>query len=307
MGKQPQVTLIVRKRTQLLAKLKAEAQRQSVTALNIQHQFAFDMLLTRLFSHADCPWVLKGGTSLLLRIGSGRRSKDIDLARKQQLEPALALAELRVLVNDPGPTDPDFSFILQEPVRDNHDPDDITRGSFKVVMNIGAMEVTRFHIDLSTQQHLDTAVDYVPLSPVIEHEGLPAGTQIVMVAVENVVADKLCACYEYHPDTGESTRFHDLIDLVRIVTTQPLEAEKLRMLILREARHRPLLVVPDRIVSPGPRWEDGYPRQAALAADFPRQYHALDVALDLVGECLNAVLSDEDISGVWDPLASRWN
>lgn len=47
MTKATQVALIVRKRTQLLAKLRAEAKRQGVTALNAQHQFAFDMFLTR--------------------------------------------------------------------------------------------------------------------------------------------------------------------------------------------------------------------------------------------------------------------
>ena len=48
------VSRIVRKRTQLLAKLRNEARRQSVTVENIQHQFAFDMFLTRLFAHDDC-------------------------------------------------------------------------------------------------------------------------------------------------------------------------------------------------------------------------------------------------------------
>ena len=95
MTKATQVALIVRKRTQLLAKLRAEAKRQGVTALNAQHQFAFDMFLTRMFSHSECPWVLKGGTSLLLRLGSGRRSEDIDLARNTHLRPAEALQELK--------------------------------------------------------------------------------------------------------------------------------------------------------------------------------------------------------------------
>lgn len=130
------VSRIVRKRTQLLAKLRNEARRQSVTVENIQHQFAFDMFLTRLFAHDDCVWVLKGGTSLLLRIGSGRRSRDIDLARREQVPPAEALRELQVLVDEPGPTDPDFTFELQEPARDNQDPMDRTRGSFKVIRRL---------------------------------------------------------------------------------------------------------------------------------------------------------------------------
>lgn len=189
----PQVALIVRKRTQLLAKLRAEAKRQGVTALNAQHQFAFDMFLTRMFSHPDCPWVLKGGTSLLLRLGSGRRSEDIDLARKSHLRPADARKELNHLVNAPGPTDPDVSFVLKEPARDNQDPNDPTRGSVKVVMMLGGSQFVQFSVDLSTQQHLDSPVDQVPITPIITHDSLPSGAVVSMVAVENVVADKLCA------------------------------------------------------------------------------------------------------------------
>lgn len=306
MTKQTPVALLVRKRTQLLTKLKNEAKRQSVTPENIQHQFAFDMFLTRMFSHLDCPWVLKGGTSLLLRIGSGRRSRDIDLARKEHLRPAEALTELSRLVNTPGPTDPSFSFTLKEPARDNQDPADPTRGSFKVVMNIGTMEFVRFSVDLSTQQHLDAPVDLVPIKPVIEHESLPGGTPVPMVAVENVVADKLCACYEYHQITGESTRFHDLIDLVRIVTTQPLDAERLQTLISREVQFRSAVSLPERITTPGPRWKEGYPRQASFAADFDQDFYDLDAALDTVGECLNDLLAGNDVSGIWDPSTRVW-
>lgn len=176
------------------ANLRNEARRQSVTAENVQHQFAFDMFLSRLFSHGDYPWVLKGGTSLLLRIGSGRRSRDIDLARRTQTDPGRALKELRVLVDDPGPTDPDFHFELKEPVRDNRDPGDSTRGSFKVVLNLGTLPIVSFSVDISTQQHTDAPIENVELNPVIEYEGLPAGTVIQMVPVENVAADKLCAC-----------------------------------------------------------------------------------------------------------------
>jgi len=296
----------VRKRTDLLNKLRKEAQLQKVTALNVQHQFAFDIFLTRLFSHEECPWVLKGGTSLLLRIGSGRRSKDIDLARKNHLQPAEALKELSRFVNAPGPTDPDFNFVLKEPARDNQDPQDPTRGSIKVTMYIGENKFVDFSLDLSTQQYLDYPVDQVPISPVIEHESLPPGAIVSMVTVENVVADKLCACYERHRETAESTRFHDLIDLVRITISQPLDAEKLSKLVDREEQRRPTATLPTHLESPGSKWEKGYPKQARSAADFPPVYHELNVALDTVGKCLNDLLSGKGISGTWNPALQRW-
>lgn len=298
------VSRIVRKRTQLLAKFRHEARRQSVTVENIQHQFAFDMFLTRLFAHDDCMWVLKGGTSLLLRIGSGRRSRDIDLARREQAPPAEALRELQVLVDEPGPTDPDFTFELKEPARDNQDPMDRTRGSFKVVLRIGTQQVVSFSVDISTQQHLDAPIDSVKINPVIEYQGLPSGAVIRMVPVENVAADKLCACYELH--RGEpSTRYHDLIDLVRIVTSQSLDAKLLQILITKEATHRGLNL-PEKVISPGPRWAQAYPKQAGQAADFPAEYHDLATALDVVGGCMDPLLNASIEGGAWDPQKQTW-
>lgn len=173
-------------------------------------------------------------------------------------------------------------------------------------MQIGTMDLVRFSVDLSTQQHLDAPVDLVPINPVIEYDGLPSGTLIPTVAVENVVADKLCACYEYHQITGESTRFHDLIDLVRIVTTQHLDADRLQTLLTREARHRSSVTLPPQVVAPGPRWGESYPRQAAAAADFDPRYHDLDVALATVAECLNDFLAGRTVRGTWDPHDRTW-
>lgn len=304
MSSAPSVSNVARKRAQLLAKLRNETRRQSVTVENIQHQFAFDLFLTRMFTHEDCGWVLKGGTSLLLRIGSGRRSRDIDLARREQTPPAEALRELQVLVNDPGPTDPDFNFELREPARDNQDPMDRTRGSFKVIFRIGMQQVVSFNVDISTQQHLDTPIDWVGIKPVIDHEGLPAGTAVPMVPVENVAADKLCACYELH--RGEaSTRYHDLIDLVRIVINQSMDAERLQSLVEQEAIYRNL-VLPEEMRSPGPQWHQAYPKQAGKAADFPAKYHDLETSLDIVGACVNPILSKDSALGKWNPQRRAW-
>lgn len=295
---------IVSKRTQLLAKFRNEAQRQALAVENIQQQFAFEMFLTRLFSRNDCGWVLKGGTSLLLRIGSGRRSRDIDLARREQSPPSEALKELQSFVDDPGPTDPDFSFKLIEPARDNKDPQDRTRGSFKVLLMIGTQQIVQFKIDISTQQYLDMPVERVEIKPVIKHDSLPKGTLVDMVPVENVVADKLCACYELHRGQP-STRYHDLIDLVRIVVAQEMDAKLLQKTINRETVRRHLSL-PQKIEIPGQQWVVAYPNQASKAADFPSKFHDLDISIKVVGNCLNPFLNGEVPSGTWNPRKQSW-
>lgn len=90
------------------------------------------------------------------------------------------------------------------------------------------------------------------------------------------------------------------------VWTQRLDAGRLRTLLTREVDYRSTVTLPRRIESPGPRWEEGYPKQAAAAADFDRDYHDLHVALETVGECLNDLLAGNDIVGMWNHHTRTW-
>ena len=61
-------------------RLQAISKNEKVTVNRLRRHLAFDRLLVRLFNMKKCPWVLKGGYAMELRMQSARTAKDIDLA-----------------------------------------------------------------------------------------------------------------------------------------------------------------------------------------------------------------------------------
>ncbi|GAA0905339.1 hypothetical protein Vau01_072680 [Virgisporangium aurantiacum] len=64
--------------------------------------------------------------------------------------------------------------------------------------------------------------------------------------------------------------------------------------------------LPDRMRSPGPEWETGYPAFAARETLIAERYHHLFEALRYVGECLDPVLGQSVTAGRWTPPDRRW-
>jgi len=71
--------------------------RHEVALEELRREFLFQRFLALIFSGPPVQWVLKGGASLLMRLGDARFSKDLDLLRLGTLSPEQAIAELREL------------------------------------------------------------------------------------------------------------------------------------------------------------------------------------------------------------------
>jgi hypothetical protein len=61
-----------------------------VTLDSLRRQFAYDRLLTRIYTGLDAKrWILKGATAILARLaGDARHTRDIDLYRQDEDLPA---------------------------------------------------------------------------------------------------------------------------------------------------------------------------------------------------------------------------
>lgn len=76
--------------------------------------------------------------------------------------------------------------------------------------------------------------------------------------------------YERHGKDGQqgSDRFRDLAGLLLISQQETVHGPAVGHALQREAEHRRSLgirvVLPDTFQAPGPRWHDGYPKQAAI-------------------------------------------
>ncbi|CCB88216.1 nucleotidyl transferase AbiEii/AbiGii toxin family protein [Simkania negevensis] len=66
-------------RKSLEMRLLKRAQSIGVDVQRIRKQVAFDRLLARLFRQENCPWILKGGHAMELRLKIARATQDIDL------------------------------------------------------------------------------------------------------------------------------------------------------------------------------------------------------------------------------------
>ncbi|MDX3004066.1 nucleotidyl transferase AbiEii/AbiGii toxin family protein [Kribbella solani] len=299
-----------RLRRSLGTKLANEAKSRGVAADPVRKQYIFAIFLSRIFQDRDVPWVLLGGNALLIRIGGGRFTQDVDLARETPwASSAAALSELRQLSARPYRDDP-FEFELYS-LASHREADPYGYGAetakVKARALLGGLEFESFSIDLTTRRHCDAPIDQVALKPVIDHETLQDLPPIPTTPIEHHLADKVCALYERHGRRGDeaSTRYRDLADIVRIIAAIPFDAGRLVTVLRREAGRR-RMELPTAFRAPSGQWRLGFPRAAAEFAQYPRQYWDLAAALSFCDDCLGDLLKGDRTTGSWDPEGSSW-
>ena len=271
----------------------------------INREFVLQRFLARVFHKAGAPWVLKGGTGLLVRLPRARYSDDVDLLYPADNVDLLApLAELRNAMAQPCGND-FFRFDLgRVDERAAVDGEKVV-ATVRVTASIGSTEYQRFSIDLSVKKRRLTSVDRCQPKPIIAIPGVPALPEFSLYSLADQIADKVCAMYEIHRGGMPSTRYHDLVDLVLIVTSGAgIEAATTAAALHAEAQHRDL-ALPARLNSPGRQWPAGY-RNEAVKARLPTELRDLDQALGAVGACLDPLLSGAIERGTWDLASQRW-
>lgn len=250
------------------------------TRTELQRQFAYDRLLTRLYV-IDDSWVLKGAVALLARQVSVRHSTDIDVYRNA--ERTMVERELRAAAElDLGDW---FRFDIgaAEPLTGG------TGGMrYPVTAWIGATQWATFRIDLVGAGVRMTGVpDHVPPVADISVPGIEQPGYRAYPLVDHIT-DKVAAIVEPHGDGRPSTRFRDLIDLAALVVSVRVTAGGQRVAVLSEMERRGLqltdrFTVPDREV-----WEGGFARAVRRAVESPAK--TLDEALAIVGPFINPIL-----------------
>lgn len=293
-------------RASLNSLLKNEARRRGVTVELVRKQYIFTVFFRRVFAREQTGWMLLGGNALLIRTGGGRFTRDIDLARASGWEsPEALLTELRDLVAD-EPTD-DFRFEVTGVLEhDRTDAYGYGTATSKVGVRsfLGAVPFEPFSIDISVRRHVEGPVDRIAPMQVIDHPSLIDLPLIPTVPVENHLADKICAMYEPH-ETGVSTRYRDLADIVRIIKDLRFNAGQLDKLLEHESQRR-RIQRPGALTSPGSQWSTGYESAARGFAEFPVELQSLDASLAYASGCLTDVLARHRRTGTWDPEAQAW-
>jgi Nucleotidyl transferase AbiEii toxin, Type IV TA system len=115
--------------------------------------------------------------------------------------------------------------------------------------------------------------------------------------IEDHVADKVLGIIEPH-ESGPSTRYQDLIDLVAIRTRCVVKASDARQALLSESSRRGV-PLPTHFDVPDHRlWTRGYAAEARRTVGLPAP--TLDAALQAARPFLDPLL-DGTASGTWSP------
>jgi len=265
----------------------------------LEREFVLQRFLARVFASETSPWVLKGGTGLLIRLPGARHSRDLDLLHPtEDLEQAVG--ELRALAQGDG-GDP-LTFVVGPLVTMSGG---VAGGTVKVEVYLGGIRFGQFPIDLSTELPFVAKVERYRPRPVVELPDVDRLPEFRLYPLPDQVADKVCAMYERHgPAAAPSSRYRDLVDLVLVTANFELDAGLTVAALTAEARRR-RLSLPARLDAPGLGWESGY-RAEARRSSLPPELWELPDALLAAGACLGPLLSREIAAGVWDPVERRW-
>ncbi|TCN40228.1 nucleotidyltransferase AbiEii toxin of type IV toxin-antitoxin system [Kribbella orskensis] len=233
------------------ARMKKVAKDAGRPTQEINREFVMQRFLARIFREPDAPWVLKGGTGLLVRLPRARYSDDVDLLYPAgNIDLVAPLAELRNAMAQPCGDD-FFRFELGRVEERAAVDDEKAVATIRVTASIGSTEYQRFSIDLSVKKRRICSVDRFQPKPIIVMPGVPELPEFSLYSLADQIADKLCAMYELHRDGASSTRYHDLVDLVLIVTSGPgIDATDTSAALQAEALHRDL-ALPTTLDSPG--------------------------------------------------------
>lgn len=280
-------------------RLKQEAKLRGRPLEELRREFLFQRFLALLFAGPDGNWVLKGGASLLMRLAEARSSKDLDLLHLGEVDPDEAIAELRELT---APREGDYlTFVIGDAVTYSRANPVV---EISVTSYIGAAYGS-FPIDLATELHLLATPERIRPTPVVEVPGLAELPDVVVHALTDQVADKLCAMYELYGDRqNPSSRYRDLIDLAFIVSACELEAVPILRALQSESKRRHMQL-PVHMVAPAPNWLEGY-RAYARKTRIDEALHDMEAALEHVGSCLNPILAGSRVRGRWLPR-SGWS
>lgn len=261
-------------------------------------------LLARVFAPSDPGWVLKGGTSTLVRIPDARATKDIDLLREKGTVEA-AIEELKALaVTDLGDFF-HFELLTASPTLENDGQG--AREGAEVVFDVycGQKKLNRISVDLVVSSAPLLGEIETLQSPLAEKlPRLPHGHYRLYPLIDHI-ADKACAMVEIHSGDRLSTRSKDLVDIVTYASIYRLESRPLRQAIVTEARLRDLSIVDFAGRVPADSWENSY-KTAAARIPHCHRHPTVGGAVELVQAFIDGAVAAKRTPRVWSPELLTW-
>ncbi len=268
-------------RQALEKRLQQQAEAEDEDIMRLRRQVAFDRLLARIFTDEKCPWALKGGYALELRLKEARTTKDLDLT----LQNSSGLPEGDVLASrlqsrlqglaDRDVGDP-FSFLVGKVMLDI-DAAPYGGARFPVETRLANRVFIEFHVDIGVGDAVIKPSDSIEGTDWLGFAGM-APPKIICISKEQQFAEKLHA-YSMPNRTRPNSRVKDLVDMALMLQRFPLDPVRVREAVGATFARRGSHVVPDNLLPPPPEWTGPFARLAAqteLGLDIHEAFKELE-------------------------------
>ena len=242
--------------------------------------------------------LLKGGLVLELRLERARATKDIDL--RLIGSPDSVLADLQ----EAGRLDLK-DFMTFEITPDIEHPQIRSDGMryegfrFRTECRLaGKLYGQRFGVDVAFGDPFLGEPEIVSAEDTLAFAGV-APPALRLYPIETHLAEKLHA-YTL-PRSRPNTRVKDLPDIALLGTTQPLDAERLRLALTQTFEFRGTHAVPSSVPDPPATWSTPYDQ---LARENELTWTTLEELATAVAAFINPVLAGKN--GTWRPAKWQW-
>ena len=244
-------------------RLQTISNNEKIAIVRLRRHLAFDRLLIRLFNMKRCPWVLKGGYAMELRIQCARATKDIDLAMFEHLvsskdfeKQSSAIHELLVSAAALDLND-FFRFeIFQASMPLKGPPEGGMR--FPVNSLLEGKTFARFHIDIGVG---DTQIK--PLEKLKSRDWLGfAGIKTIpfpTISKEQQFAEKFHA---YTMSGQDNSRVKDLVDMILLIQEGKMSKSKVKESIIAVFNSHKFSQIPSKLNPPPPAWPPTFSKLA---------------------------------------------
>ena len=236
-------------------RLRTISENEKIDVNRLRRHLAFDRLLIRLFNIKKCPWVLKGGYAMELRIQSARATRDIDLAMFEHLisskdskKQASAIHDLLVSAAALDLKDFFIFEISQASMQLIGPPEGGIR--FPVNSILDGKTFARFHIDIGVG---DTQIK--PFEKLKGRNWLGfAGIKNIpfpTISKEQQFAEKLHAYTKFGRD---NSRVKDLVDMILLIEKGKMSKPKVKEAIVAVFKSHDISEIPLKLNPPPPAW-----------------------------------------------------
>lgn len=289
--------------------LRRRAAEQAKTTRVLQPEllrmFVMQRFMARMFENPSAPWIVAGGTNLLIRIPGARSTRDIDLNTPSSSYGTLdsIRADLEPIVGEDPDLDP-FDFLIDPKV--GTFTGGLQGSNWRITATIAGQRAAVFGLDLAADDTTTVSnIERREVTPAIsDMPGLTPPAPVPLFPLESQLADKI-ASVSFRDPLGRSTgRYRDLVDLALYAGHVDIDADKLRNALQQRSagRNRD---VPQRI-DVSPDWAAGY-RKTAATTNLPEGLLTAEAASDAVSAWLDPLLQGEvPESSVWDHHAGVW-